>query len=271
MIAAELLARRRAGRPDPGSMTLVEHLGELRSRLLKAVLALAVGAVAGFVLYDTALDGLVQPYCDLKRASDAAADCRLLVTDPLESFSIRLKLGGYLGLLLASPVIFWQLWRFVTPGLEDRERRYAVPFVASSISLFVAGAYLALWTFPKTLDFFAAIGGDQLELFYTPSKYLGLLTIMMLIFGLSFEFPVLLVFLQLAGVVRPERLVRWRRYAIIAIFVFGAVITPSGDPVTLLAMAIPMYGFYEAAIVIGRAIGRRAPSSPDDDLADSSV
>ena len=235
-----LLRRETAPRPDPQQMPLVEHLGELRSRLFKALAALAVGMLVGFLLYHRVLDFLVNPYCDVKHAHDPTASCRLVVTDPLESFSIRLKLSAYVGLLLASPFVLWQLWRFITPGLEPREKRYAVPFVLSSIGLFVLGAALALATFPKTLDFFAAFGGSDLELLYTPGKYLGLLTLMMLIFGLGFEFPVILVFLQLPGILHWQRLAKWRRYAVVAIFVVDAVITPSGDPVTLLAMAIPM-------------------------------
>jgi sec-independent protein translocase protein TatC len=238
-------------------MTLVEHLGELRRRLMYALMALAVGMVAGLFLYHPVLEWLVDPYCEVKRSIDPEAVCRLVVTDPLESFSIRLKVSGYLGLLFASPVVLWQVWRFITPGLYEREKRYAVPFVASSIVLFLLGAGLAIATFPKTLDFFAAFGGSELELLYTPGKYLGLLVMMMLIFGLGFEFPVILVFLQLAGVLHWRRLAAWRRYAIVGIFVVDAVITPSGDPVTLLAMAIPMCLFYEAAILIGRFALRR--------------
>lgn len=251
------LRRRRAPVDRSGPMTLIEHLTELRSRIIKALLAVAAGAVAGFLLYGSVLDWLVEPYCDVKRSIDADTTCRLVVTDPLESFSIRLKLSSYLGFLFASPVVLWQLWRFVTPGLYAREKRYAVPFVASSVLLFAAGAALAIWTFPRTLEFFAAFGGNDLELLYTPGKYLGLLIMMMLIFGLGFEFPVILTFLQVAGVLHWRRLVAWRRYAIVLIFVVDAVITPSGDPVTLLAMAVPMYLFYEVSILLGRFVLRR--------------
>jgi sec-independent protein translocase protein TatC len=246
-------------------MTLVEHLAELRSRLIKAILALTLGAAVGFVLYEPVLDVLVEPYCDVKadqveNATDlgpADQGCDLVVTDPLESFSIRLKLSTYLGLLLASPIIFWQVWRFITPGLYAREKRLAIPFVASAFLLFALGAVTAWLTFPKTLQFFAAFGGDSLTLLYTPGKYLGLLTIMMLIFGLAFLFPIFLIFLQLAGVLHWRRLSSWRRYAIVIIFLVGAIITPSGDPITLLALALPMVLFYEGSILIGRFALRR--------------
>ena len=252
------------GEADGGRMTLVEHLAELRSRLIKAILALTLGASVGFVLYEPVLDVLVEPYCDVKadqveNATDlgpADQGCDLVVTDPLESFSIRLKLSTYLGLLLASPIIFWQVWRFITPGLYAREKRLAIPFVASAFLLFALGAVTAWLTFPKTLQFFAAFGGDSLTLLYTPGKYLGLLTIMMLIFGLAFLFPIFLIFLQLAGVLHWRRLSSWRRYAIVLIFLGGAIITPSGDPITLVAIAVPMVLFYEASILIGRLLKR---------------
>jgi sec-independent protein translocase protein TatC len=249
--------RGRAATPADGAMTLVGHLAELRRRLMIALAAIGVGAVVGFFLYNRTLHFLVSPYCDVKHQFQPGSTCRLVVTDPLESFSIRLKLAGYLGLLLASPVVLWQLWRFITPGLYEREKKYAVPFVVSSVVLFVLGAALALVTFPKTLQFFAQFGGHNLELLYTPGKYLGLLVVMMLIFGLGFEFPVVLVFLEIAGVLSWRQLASWRRYAIVGVFVVDAVITPSGDPITLLAMAIPMCIFYEAAILIGRFALRR--------------
>ena len=239
---------------DGSRMTIVEHLTELRSRLVKSLIGIALGAVVGFVLYDSILDVLIAPYCDILPPDRA---CRLIITDPLEGFSVRLKVSGYTGLLLASPVVMWQLWRFITPGLYSHEKRYAIPFVASSVALFILGAALALWSFPRALDFLVAVGGERLDTFFTPGKYLSLITFMMLAFGLGFLFPVLLVFLQLAGVLTPRRLASWRRYTIVGIFVAVAVITPSGDPVTLCALAVPMVLFYEAAIVVGRLLRRR--------------
>ncbi len=255
------LPSRRRGRDEsvpPGTMSLTEHLGELRSRLMIAVVAVTAGAVVGFFLYHPVLRLLVDPYCQLKAQNDLPGTCQLVVTDPLESMSIRIKVSVYLGFLMASPVVLFQLWRFITPGLYPRERRYAVPFVASSVLLFLLGAALALVTFPKALEFFAAFGGEELQLLYSPSKYLGLLVLTMVIFGLAFEFPIVLVFLQVAGVVTWQRLQSWTRQAIVIIFVVDAVITPSGDPVTLMAMAIPMVLFYVAAIMVGRFVLRRS-------------
>ncbi|MEN3272273.1 MAG: sec-independent protein translocase protein TatC [Actinomycetota bacterium] len=231
-------------------MTLVEHLAELRSRIIKVLIAVAVGGVIGFLLYNRVLHLLQEPYCDVSKR------CTFIVTDPLEGFSIRLKVSAYIGFLIGSPVVLWQLWRFITPALHPHERRYAVPFVISGVLLFVMGAVIALITFPEALKFLVSIGGNSIEPFYTPGKYISLIIFMMLAFGAGFEFPVLLVFLQLAGILQWRQLAGWWRYAVIVIFFVDAVITPSQDPISLLALGIPMTVFYGASILIGRLIQR---------------
>ena len=231
-------------------MTIVEHLSELRHRLVVSIVALAAGAVLAFIFYDHILDFLKQPYCDTLPPGKA---CTLYITDPLEGFATRLKVATWAGFLLASPVVLYQLWRFITPGLNPNEKRYAVPFVASSVSLFLLGTVLARLTFPKALDFLLAVGGD-FEAILSPSKYLRLVLLVGVAFGVAFLFPVVLVFLQLAGVLTSRRLSSWRRPAIVLIFVVAAFITPSQDPYSLIAMAGPMYIFYEASILIGKAL-----------------
>lgn len=229
-------------------MTLVEHLTELRSRIIKMLIALGLGMVVGFLLYNRVLDILQAPYCKVSK------DCSFLVTDPLESLAIRLKLSMYVGFLIASAPIMWQLWRFITPGLHDQERRWAIPFVGASVMLFLLGAGLALWTFPQALKFFVQVGGDSLVTMYSPAKYLSLITFLMLTFGLGFEFPIVLIFLQAVGILSWRQLSSWRRYASVIIVVLVAVITPSGDPFTLLALSIPMYIFYECSVLFGRFV-----------------
>ena len=248
--AGQPKAEGRAAIDDEG-MTLVEHLTELRTRLVKTVIALAVGGVIGFMLYEPVLEVLQRPYCAISE------QCDFVVTDPLESFSIRLKVSAYVGLLIALPVVLWQLWRFITPGLYPNEKRYAVPFVGSSVVLFFLGSGLALWTFPNALEFLVNIGGDSLQPLYSPGKYLSLVTFMMLAFGVGFEFPIVLVFLQMAGALSWQRLASWRRWAVVVIFVIVSVITPSGDPFTLMALALPMCLFYEVSILIGRFVLKR--------------
>ena len=231
-------------------MSLVAHLTELRRRLVVSVLAIAVGAVAGFVLYGPILRLLVEPYVQ------ATGKTTLFITDPLEGFSTRLKVAGYAGFVVATPVLLWQLWRFVTPGLERRERRLALPCVACGALLFCVGAGLAFYTLPRALEFLVEIGGQNIETLFSPSRYLRLVTFMMLAFGLTFEFPIVLVFLQLAGVLSSRRLRRWRRATVVFIFAFVAVVTPSQDPYSLFALAVPMYLFYEVSILVGRLLKR---------------
>lgn len=243
-----------ADEPEPlgdGQMSLVEHLNELRSRLIKCIIAVALGALVVWIFYDQVLEFLKQPL------DTADPNAQLILTDPLQGLSTRFKVSGYFGIALATPVLLWQAWRFITPGLYPRERRLAIPFVVSGVLLFLLGAGLAYWTLPRALEFLISIGGEGIEAFYTPDRYFQLITYMMLAFGIGFEFPIVLVFLQLAGIVDHKRLASWRRYAIIVIVVLVAVITPSGDPISLLALSVPMYIFYEVAIVIGRVMTRR--------------
>jgi sec-independent protein translocase protein TatC len=236
-----------------GEMTLVEHLTELRTRLIISVVAVGVGMLIVFIFYDAVFDWLVHPYC----ATSKDGECRLLQTDPLEGFGVRIKIAGYGGIALAMPVLLWQIWRFVSPGLYRNEKRYALPFVGSALVLFALGAGLAYWTMPKALSWLADIGGDNLEQFYSPAKYFRLITYMMLAFGVGFEFPILLVFLILAGIMQVDTLRRGRRYAWVAITVIVAIITPSGDPYSMLALSVPMVLFYEIAVLVGRLIERR--------------
>jgi sec-independent protein translocase protein TatC len=240
--------------PAPGRMSLLEHLRELRDRIITCAVAVAVGGVVAWFLYPQIFDALVEPYCNLQGVT--VDDCRLLQTEPLEAFSIRLKIAGYGGIALAMPVLLWQVWRFVTPGLYAHEKRWAYPFVASAMVLFVLGAALAYHSLTPALDFLVGVGGDGLEQSFRPGPYFELITYMMLAFGVGFEFPIVLVFLQLAGILEPRTLRSVRRYAIVGIVVLVAVITPSGDPYTLGILSIPMYLFYEASIVIGTLLTR---------------
>jgi len=240
---------------DDGRMSMLDHLAELRDRLIKCAVAIAVGATAAWFLYPEIFDLLLDPYCRLQGSS--IRDCDLLQTEPLEGFSTRLKITGYAGIALAMPVLLWQVWRFVTPGLYAHEKRWAYPFVFSAMVLFLLGAGLAYYSLTPALEFLVDVGGEGLEQNFRPAPYFQLITYMMLAFGVGFEFPIVLVFLQLAGIVEPKTLRGVRRYAVVGILALVAVITPSGDPYTLAILSIPMYLFYEASIVIGLLLTRK--------------
>jgi len=172
--------------------------------------------------------------------------------EPLGAMIVKLKVVLFLGILVALPVVLYQLWAFIVPGLTSRERRMAIPFVGSSVLLFLLGATFAYITLPKGLNFLLGFAGSNLTPLLTGDRFISFVILVALAFGLSFEFPILLIFLELVGVLSTEKLRRWRRFAILGITIFAAIITPSSDPYTLLAMAIPMYLFYEAAIIVGR-------------------
>jgi sec-independent protein translocase protein TatC len=245
------LKRRAESRPKPDSMTLTEHLTELRRRVLICALAFVVMATVAFLVYRPIIDFLQHPYCEAN-----PGHCGFYITGPLDGLALRVKIAAYGGLFLASPVLLWELWRFITPGLKRNEKKYAIPFIIASITLFALGCLVAYVTFPHALNWLSHIGGPSLHEILDPLKYLSLILLLMTIFGLTFEFPVLLVSLEIAGVLTPKQLSAWRRWAIVLIVVVAGVITPSSDPFSMMALAIPLYLFYEISIVIGRIINR---------------
>ena len=241
------------GKTNPdGQMSVVEHLTELRKRLM---ISLHRDRGRGDdLLHHRPRDHLV-PGALLQDATNGKRNA-LVFTGPLDAFATRLKIAMYGGIVLALPVWLYQLWRFITPGLNPKEKKYAIPFVAASIFLFLCGAVVAFLTLEPALAFLLNIGGSDLKPLLTADKYVSLVSLMIIAFGLSFEFPVILVFLLLANIISTAQLRAWRRYAAIGIVAFAAVITPSQDPFSLFAMAIPMYIFYECCIIIGRFLKR---------------
>ena len=251
---------RRSRRDPDGTMSLVDHLQELRDRLVRSVGAVALGSVVGWFLYEGVLDLLLRPYCaylaTVPERLRPPQGCGLYFMSALDPMLIKLKVVIAVGLFIALPVVLWQAWRFVVPGLTRRERVLAIPFVASSVCLFALGAIVAYVTLPKGLSFLLGFAGPQFAPLLTGDRFLSFVLLVALAFGLAFEFPVVLVFLQLLGFVTTGQLREWRRGAILFVAVFSAVITPSSDPYTMLAMMVPMVIFYEAAIIIGRLLRR---------------
>jgi sec-independent protein translocase protein TatC len=246
-------------RPDgPGAMTLAEHLGELRRLMLISVVALAATTIVAWFFYNHAVNFMIAPYRQfvLHHPQKNISGGNLVITGPLEGFTTRLQISAYLGIVLAAPVWLWQLWRFIHPGLHRSERRYARGFILAAVSLFALGVTTAIVVFPKAIDWMITVSGTGIAPLFSPSKYFGLYALCCVIFGTAFTYPVVLVFLELTGVLTSARLRKWRRYAIVAIVAAAAVITPSNDPFSFLAMAMPLLVFYEAAIVVGRILHR---------------
>jgi len=250
-----------------GQMSLMEHLGELRTRIIRAGLAVVLGSILVIAFYDTVMGWLLRPYADLCNRQPPAYCGRsfdpdtgkvlLFNSDPIEGFATRLRIGFYGGIVLALPVLLWQLWMFVVPALHKTERRYAVGFVSSSVVLFMTGGFIAYTTLERALEFLISWAGDDVDPLFQVQSYVRLVTLMVVAFGVGFTIPVLLVFLQLVGVLTPQLLLGAWRYAIVGTFFVAAAITPSGDPISLMALSVPMVVLYFVAILIGRFVQRR--------------
>jgi len=237
---------------EKAKMSFFAHLLELRKRIMISIAAIIVGGFVAYAFSPWAIRWIADFYVEASKQPDA----QLAQTTVLDAFVLRVKVATYGGIVISSPVWMFQLWRFITPGLAPKEKRYAIPFVAASVSLFLMGGVVAFLTLTKALDFLLQSGGVEYFQVISASSYVSFVTLMFIGFGVSFQFPVVLVFLLLARIIKTSHLRSFRRGAILIIVIFAAVITPSADPYSLFLMAIPMYLFYEISIIIGRILKR---------------
>ncbi|MPZ65388.1 MAG: twin-arginine translocase subunit TatC [Pseudonocardiaceae bacterium] len=260
-------------------MTLMEHLFELRNRLTMAMLALAAGGVLGFIWWGVHPFGLPSlselltgPYCGLPAEArlPTPGGCQLLQTSPFDAFNTRLQVGLAAGAVLTGPLWLYQVWAFITPGMYARERRFGLTFVALASILFAVGAVLAYHVVPAGLSFLVSLGDGTFTVALNAKGYVGFLIIMLLVFGVSFELPLLIVMLNLVGVLSYAKLQSWQRGSIFGLFVFAAVATPGQDPISMLALAIALVVLFELAVLItylhDRQLARRRAEQGWDDL-----
>jgi sec-independent protein translocase protein TatC len=239
-------------------MTLMEHLRELRSRLFKASLGVLVGFVVGFfLLAKLAMKTINAPYCDLMLRSTLAHNhntvppgynCPLQVLGPTDYFVLQMKIGLWVGLIVAAPIWLYQLWAFIAPGLHRHERRWAYAFVAAAAPLFAAGTVLAYFVVAKGLQFLFSFTPSNVSTNLEVTRYVDFITGLMLLFGVALEFPLVVVLFNLAGLASARRLLSWWRVAVFLFFAFSAIMTPTPDPFGMSALALVLTALYFAAV-----------------------
>ena len=248
-----------------GKMSFLEHLDELRQRLIKSLLAVLVGFVVAMVFINPIFDFVMAPLQAILPAGG-----KLIYTEPTEAFMLYMKMGALVGLMVALPVVLWQVWAFIAPGLYAHEKRFAIPFVMMSTVFFIGGVLFSHYVvFPAMWRFFASFSTDTVEFAPRIEPVFSLYVRMGLGLGAVFEMPTLIMFLARVGLVTPRFLIRNTKYAILVIFIISAVATPSSDPWNQTVFAAPMIGLYMLSIGIAWLVARRRlESEPPDDAED---
>lgn len=232
-------------------LPILEHLNELRWRLVKSAVALTVGSVVAFFFRDWLFEILESPYRLAIDDTDALAQFQVT-----EGFSVAMRLALFGGTLLASPILLYQLWAFVNPALTARERKWTVPIVGALAVLFSGGVVFGYVILPRGLEFLLGIQSG-LDPIIGVGSYISLALRFLLVFGLAFEFPVFLFAAAASGLLSSKQLAQGRRWAVLIIVVLGAVVTPTGDPLTLMALSVPLYLLYEVTIILVKLILRK--------------
>jgi sec-independent protein translocase protein TatC len=231
-------------------MTIVEHLEELRYRIFVCLAAYLVMAVVAYFVYKPVLSLMLRPLRHAGKVGSIRVQ-DVYVTGIATGFILRLKTSAFAGVVFALPVFLYQLWRFVTPGLQPRERKFAIPFVIAALALFALGGYIAFLLLPIGIHWLLGFVAPAKPLIHL-TEYMSFVFLMILAFGISFEFPLLLVSLAGVGVLSSRQLASFRRGAILTAFIIAAVATPSQDPISQVVMAVPLYILYELSILVIR-------------------
>jgi sec-independent protein translocase protein TatC len=276
---ARIRLRRRQRDPE-GRMSVIEHLRELRRRLIVIVIIVCAGAIVAWIFYNPILDFLKHPYCSVPythRLGGVKGDgnsCKLLFYGPLDGFTTKLKISFIAGMILTAPLWLYQIWGFVTPGLRKNERKYSLIFIVVSTLLFLMGVALAYAVLTKGLNVLITTAGSGTSAALSITSYLNFVVLMLVVFGAAFELPLLVVMANLAGVLSGKLLKKSQRIGIFLIFVFAAIATPSTDPFTMCAMAVPMCVLFEGSVLFAvlhdrRKARRLDEPTPQDDVVSS--
>ena len=253
-------------------MPLMDHLRELRGRLFKAFLAIGVGATVAWFVYDPIINRTIDPFClatEQFRLERDLGPCNLIFDSVMGPFNLQLQVSIVAGMILTAPFWLYQLWRFITPGLHRNERRWTLLFLCTSVPLFLAGMALAFYVLPKGIGILLDLSPERVVPLIKVDVYLKFMIRTMLVFGIGFLLPVVLVLLNLMGILPAATLRRTRSWTVVGIFIFAAVATPTGDPITMLSVAVPMWLLYETAVLIARANDRRKRRRGDEPDYDS--
>jgi sec-independent protein translocase protein TatC len=259
VLGARLAASQRQANPE-GRMPLMEHIRELRNRLLRAVAALLVGMGVGLVpqVHDRIWAFVVHPFLKAEHTDHA----KLIVIGVLDPFTIWLQVAFWFGLIVTCPIWLYQIWAFLAPGLYSREKRWTYAFVFTAAPLFLAGATIAYFVMSRGLTYLLRLAPIGVQVYPTISNYLSYFQAMILGFGLAFEVPLALVMLNVVGILKHERMRKWRRIMIFGVFVFAGIASPSPDPVTMLLLAVPCVMLIEVAEILIWANDRRRARIP---------
>lgn len=253
-----------------GAMPLMDHLRELRSRLFKALIAITIGAVVGWIYFDEIFEFMVDPLKSV--AADLAAQgltVELTLTSVTAPFTLQLRIAAMAGVVLASPVWLYQIWAFITPGLHKHEKRYAYAFIFTAVPLFLAGVAAALWVLPKGLALLIGFTPESVSNLLPVDVYLMFLVRTMIVFGIGFLIPIFIVALNLIGILSADAIRRSWRWTVLAVFLFGAIATPTGDPLSMMLLAGPMLLLILIAFSICLLNDRRRAKRSDEPDYDS--
>jgi len=278
-IVGEHFVRTQRQQNPEGRMPVMDHLRELRSRVVKVALALAAGMVVGFVFFNPVWHVIERPLCHAVVRGQTG--CRTLgvnqlaLSGPLDSFYLRIKVAVIVGVILSSPVWLYQIWAFITPGLYAREKRWGYTFLGTAVPLFLIGVTLAYLSLGRSMHYLLGLTPNGVANIISVDQYMSFVMAMMLAFGLAFEVPLLIIMLNLAGILTHQRFRKWRRVMIFAVFLVAGMANPSPDPITMLILGGACAALVEVAEFIvwshDRRRARRHPETyaglADDELS----